>query len=319
MSISSLIEPLTFTVSLSSSVHSMAKKLSQMQFNFEKVQQVYHNILAVHAVDFYLQCMGLETDLTQSDSYDIVMNTFTDVADIEVKNYGKLECRPVLLNAEVCYVPPDVWSDRIGYFLVHLNESLEEATIIGFTPTVAEKKGILPISELQTLAEFPKYISGINGLQNTIKSLEKKAVNLSNWFQNIFDNDWQPLEIFGMPSGDLVPVLRNLEDSSLERIKLIDLGIQVNCQSLVILVGIKPEADNKIGIRVQLRPCQGEDYLPHNTRLALLSSSGEKKQEVEARNQDNYIQLKRWKSKPGTKFSIQITLNDLSITEDFIV
>lgn len=319
MGISSMIEALTFRVPLSLSAHQIAQQLSEAQFTSEKVQQVYHNVLAVHAVNFYLQCMGLDTDLQESDSHDKVMSTFTDVADLEVKDYGKLECRPVLSDAEICYVPADVWSDRIGYIVVHLNESLQQAIILGFAATVAEKKGILYINKLQTLADFPEYISQINPIKRLINSVEKRVVNLSNWLQNIFEPDWQPLEALGIRFNDLSPVLRNSEDSSMERIKLLDLGVQIKHQSLVLLVGLKPEDDNKVGIRVQLRPSLGEDYLPPNINLALLSSSGETKQEVESTTEDNYIQLKRWKSKSGTKFTIKITLNDLSLTEDFLV
>lgn len=319
MGISSMIEALTFRVPLSLEAHQIAQQLSEAQFTPGKVQQVYHNVLAVHAVNFYVQCMGLDTDLQESDSHDKVMSTFTDVADLEVKDYGKLECRPVLSDAEVCYVPADVWSDRIGYIVVHLNESLQQATILGFAATVAEKKGILYINKLQTLADFPEYISQINPIKRLIDSVEKRVVNLSNWLQNIFEADWQPIEALGIRFNDLSPVLRNFEDSSMERIKLLDLGVQIKHQSLVLLVGLKPEDDNKVGIRVQLRPSLGEDYLPPNINLALLSSSGETKQEVESITGDNYIQLKRWKSKPGTKFTIKITLNDLSLTEDFLV
>lgn len=276
MEISSMIKSFTFTVPISLEAHRIAQQLSQAQFTFDKAQQVYHNILAVHAVNFYLRCMGLDIDFAQSDSHDKVMLAFTDVADLEVKNYGKLECRPVLSDAEVCYVPPDVWSDRIGYIVVHLNESLQQATIIGFAATVAEKKGILPISELQTLAEFPEYISQINPLKRLINSAEKTVVNLSNWLHNIFDIDWQALEILGIKSDGLVPILRDFEDNSMQRIKLIDLGVQIRCQSLALLVGLKPEVDNKVGIRVQLRPSLGENNLPPNVKLTLLSSSGEK-------------------------------------------
>lgn len=87
--LSSIIDEFTFTVPISLSAHRIAQQFSQTQFTFEKAQKVYHNTLAVYAVDFYLRCMGLDTDLAGSDSHDKVMLTFTDVADLEVKNTGK--------------------------------------------------------------------------------------------------------------------------------------------------------------------------------------------------------------------------------------
>ncbi len=276
------------------------------------------NFASRKGVDFYLHCIELETDFNQSDSHDIVMQTFTDVADLEVKNYGKLECRPVLSNTEVCQVPPEVWSDRIGYLVVHLNESLKQAKIIGFAPTVVENEGILSLSKLRALAEFSEYLSQIHQLKRLSNSVKKTVVNLSHWLQNIFEPDWQSFEaLFGIKTCNLSPLREDLDDSSMKRIKLIDLGVKIKHQSLALLVGLKPETD-KIGIRVQLRPTIEETNLPSNLKLTLLSSSGETIQEVHSRPQDDYIQLKRWRSKPGTRFSLQVTLNDLSLTEDFL-
>ncbi|NEN98401.1 MAG: DUF1822 family protein, partial [Moorea sp. SIO3I7] len=176
--LSQLTESLTFTVPLSGEAHRIAKKFCKRQLTLQKAKQVYHNTLAVHAVDFYLGCLGWETNLNQSDSYDPVMQAFTDVADLEVKNHGKLECRALLSEAEVCHVPADVWEDRIGYVVVHLNESLTQATILGFTPSVADNKGNLPVSELRSLTEFPEYLTS------------KKIVNLSQWLQGTFEAGW---------------------------------------------------------------------------------------------------------------------------------
>lgn len=99
------MEPLTFSVSLALSARSKAKQFGSEQSNPQKATQVYYNTLAVYAVNFYLQCLGFETDLDNSDSWNQLMRSLMDVADLEVKNYCKLECRPVLASA-VCYVPP---------------------------------------------------------------------------------------------------------------------------------------------------------------------------------------------------------------------
>jgi hypothetical protein len=94
------------------------------------------------------------------------------------------------------------------------------------------------------------------------------------------------------------------------------LGVQLGNKSLVILIALTPYADDKVGIKVQVHPSEGEKHLPSHVRLALLES-GEIRQEVQSRNRDKFIQLKRFKSVPGTSFSVQVALGDVSLTEDF--
>ena len=77
--------PLTFTVLLSLTAHSKAKEFGRHQSNLQKAQQVYHNTLAVYAVNYYLRCLEFETNLEASDSYNLVMQTLMDIADLEVK------------------------------------------------------------------------------------------------------------------------------------------------------------------------------------------------------------------------------------------
>ena len=151
------LEPLTFTVLLSLSAHLKAKEFSYHQSNLQKAQQVYHNTLAVYAVNYYLHCLEFETNLEASDSYNPIMRTLMDVADLEVKNYGKLECRPVLVDSQVCHFPVEVWSERIGYVAVQLNESLSRATLLGFFKRARTEE--LPLSKLQPLEDLTSYLS----------------------------------------------------------------------------------------------------------------------------------------------------------------
>jgi len=54
-----------------------------------------------------------------------------DVADVEIPNLGKLECRPVLPETQVVHIPPEVWSDRLAMWL--LEDHRFSATLLGFT------------------------------------------------------------------------------------------------------------------------------------------------------------------------------------------
>ncbi|GAA6623006.1 hypothetical protein NUACC26_088310 [Scytonema sp. NUACC26] len=175
----------SFPVILSFEAHSLAQENSKQHQHLEKAKQVYLNTLAIYAVEFYFQIMAIETDYDKSDSYNLLTRKLRDIADLYVKNLGKFECCPVLPYADILKVHPDAWDNRTGYIAVQLNQSLKEAKLIGFTPEVASKKGIVPLSELRSMEEFTKYLS------------QKQDVDLEKWLKNIsnvFTNGWQAIE-----------------------------------------------------------------------------------------------------------------------------
>lgn len=311
---SNLSESLTFIVALSSSAHCLAEEFRRHQTNPQKAKHVYLNTLAVSAVKFYLRCMEIETDWEASQSWNPVMQTLMDVADLEVIGLGKLECRPVLPGTQVLQIPPEVWSDRIGYVAVQLDQSLQEATLLGFTRTAGS--GELPLSQLRSLEDLLEHLSHFRQPVPV-----ETRVNLSQWFQNLFEAGWQSLKaLLGSDQDSLALGLRSTSqlNDSVKGAKLFDLGLQLGSQSVALLVAISPEADQKVGIVVQLHP-MGGDYLPPNINLALRSESGVTLQDVQSRSQDNYIQLKRFRGLPGECFNIQVAFRDASVTEIFVI
>jgi len=301
------LEPLTFKVPLSLEAHGRAQQFQRHQSHPRKAKQVYLNTLAVYAVDFYLQCLGFETDLEQSDSYEVIMQTLMDVADLEVKNYGKIECRPVLPGADSVYFPAEAWYERIGYIAVDLDESLREATLLGFADKVETEK--LPLKQLRSLEDLPEYLNQFR---------QTRQVNLSQWFEDIFEMGWQALEELMSPKpGNLA--FRGTWQPKVKGAKLIDLGVQLGNQPVALLMALTTEEEEKVGICVQVHPAGSDTYLPPNFRLTLLSQSGETLQEVPSRSFDNFIQLPRFKCDSGEQFSIKVALDDLSITENFVV
>jgi hypothetical protein len=155
------------------------------------------------------------------------------------------------------------------------------------------------------------------------KPSQSLANNLSQWFDSIFEAGWQSLDtLFSPQQTNLAVQFRSdtgLNQARIKGAKLIDLGMQLGEQGIVLLVGLTPEDDDRVSIRVQLHPMPGDTYVPPNLRLVLLSQSGSILQEVTARSHDHYIQLKRFKSPSGKSFSIQVTLGDVSIKEDFVL
>ena len=312
-------DTLTFTLPLGSNAHALAKLFWRQQSDSKKAKQVYLNTLAVYAVNFYLNCMGIKTNSEASYSRNSIRQILADVADLEIPNLGCLECRPVLPKTQVIEIPPEAWSDRIGYVAVQLDESLRMATLLGFSPTAGT--GELSISELLPLEDLLTYLTAKTS-QSKIGNLTSK-IQLSQWLENMFEAGWQSIEtILGSEQQNLAFSLRsnfNSLESSIKRAKLIDLGLQLGNQSLALLVAITPEPEEKVGILVQVHPMEGENYLPPNLKLSMHSESGEILQEVESRSVDNYIQLKRFRGLPGESFGIKLTFGEASVTENFVI
>ncbi len=163
----------------------------------------------------------------------------------------------------------------------------------------------------------------IQNLQDkTMINTDKLVNNLSLWFENIFNEGWQSIDDLLSLTDRRAFQFRSdsvLNEISVKGAKLIDLGIQLENKSVVLLIGLSPQIDNKVGIRVQLYPAFGETYLPASLQLTLLSESGKTLQSVESRSYDNYIQLKRFKLALGKFFSIQLALKDVKFKENFVL
>ena len=304
------LSDLTFNVPLGVKAHYLAQQFCRNQSG-AKAKQVYLNTLAVSAVNFYLQCMGIETDWEGSLSYSPVFQSLMDVADIEIPKLGKLECRPILPQTNILTIPPETWSERIGYVAVRLDSKLEQATLLGFTKTAPASD--VPVNQLHSLADFLEYLHQIKQQPATTR------VNFTEWFERIFTESWQTVEALLATRENLALGFRNtgLGEASVKRAKLIDLGLQLANQSVALLVAIAPDIDHQVTVLVQLHPTN-VDYLPPNIKLILLSDNSTL-QEVESRSGDNYIQLKRFRVNPGECFDIQVAFGNVIVTESFTI
>ena len=140
-----------FTIPLIARVN--AEKFRQNQSSSFKAKQVYLNTLAVSTVNLYLNTLGWATNLKNSDSWNPLLQTMMDIADLDIPNYGKIECRSVLPDEHCITVPSEVGFQRIAYVGVEFNTLLTEAKLLGFVPKVNSTK--LDFAELRSLAQLP--------------------------------------------------------------------------------------------------------------------------------------------------------------------
>ena len=334
-----------------------AEQFASQQPHPQQHRIVRLNTLAVLAVHDYLELMAIETELQESDSWNPVVRLCEDVADLMVRGLGKLECRPLLPDSgtrSIYHLPPEVWEERIGYVVVEIDTDRNRATLLGFTPVTVN--GELLLTELQPLTNLLEHLESLTQpqvnlsqwLNNNIfatgwqeieaffplepeptSSPEENQLqpNLGQWLEQIMDagrNIWADLfgsERLQLQSAgafrSLTRVNNLLPECELMRAKLIDLGVQLGSQNVVLLLALTQESEQKLRLTVQMYPVAEEEYLPANLKLALLSESGEILQEVTARTQDRGMQLKPFKVPQDTNFKLQITLGDFSLTETF--
>jgi hypothetical protein len=145
----------------------------------------------------------------------------------------------------------------------------------------------------------------------TIPDLTK----LTQWLQDTAITGWSTIENLIDPELNLALSTRNAEREHM-RGKLIDIGLEMDRVTMTLLISVREE-EEKLKTKIQLYPTNAEQYLPPAVQLNLLSKKGTALQSVQARERDNFIQLKPFKGKTGTRFSLEITLDNAKITENF--
>lgn len=154
--------------------------------------------------------------------------------------------------------------------------------------------------------------------ERTLDVFQETRTKLSRWLQGMVDEGWQTLDALINSEANLALATRSMFlGTGTKAGKLINLGMQLGSQTVAMLITVTQEAEEKIGISLQVYPTEGESYLPPDLKLTLLSKAGKILQEVRSRPLDSYIQLKSFKGEPGKRFSIEISLGDASVKEEF--
>ena len=309
---------------ITSEVRAIAHNFAAQQATKQKAEQVLYNTLAVLTVKSYLEMLGIATDLPRSDSWNPIMRTCGDVADLNISNLGKLECRPLKSSDTSCYIPMEVWDLRLGYVAVKIDDSFKKAELLGFASQVATEE--LAIAHFKPIETLIDHIHDVRAL-----TANSAVVNLKQWLNNIFTSGWLAVENLLNPEQLTTAWgFRNAElssekssdsediNNSIQRAKLIDLGIQLGDRQVVLLVEITPEESGSIAVTLQVHPSPSSNmvYLPETLTLKVIESSGSVFMQAQARSQDNFIQL-QFSGQPQERFTVQIILGNVKLTEPF--
>jgi hypothetical protein len=139
-------------------------------------------------------------------------------------------------------------------------------------------------------------------------------VQLRQWFQNLLEVGWYPVEDVALQFRANVEA----SDSEVSCVKRIDWNAQTTDRSVLLVIRLNQEVDEQLKVLVQVFP----DYnvvVPPNLTLSLCSETGDILQSVQARSQDNYIQLRPFRCTVGSHFSLQVVLGVDCFSENFVV
>ncbi|WP_299488231.1 DUF1822 family protein [Acaryochloris sp. IP29b_bin.137] len=305
-----------------------AQKFGQQQTTPDKARQVYFNTLAVWVVKDYLSLMEIPFCLEASDCWNPIIRLCSDVADLMIPDIGRLECRPVLSATSPCVLPPDVWSDRIGYIVILIEDNHRKAQILGFTPTAT--RGHLPIDQLQPLESLLAHISEFMPSADTEGPLSSLCTDLGQWLNGVFDKSWQvvdhllppamPEPSFQFRSAATTSTL-DLYDNAIcvKRAKLVQFKADKTEIPLVLIMNLlQTEADEQRMLCVQLRPAGDHPSLPENLILRVLDHQRNTFLEAQSRSADNYLQLE-FSGRTGEQFHVDLEQCNQSISEMFVI
>ncbi|MGL5877424.1 MAG: DUF1822 family protein [Xenococcaceae cyanobacterium] len=326
----------TIDIPLSISAHLHAEQFCGNQANPDKAKQIYLNTLAVYAVSVYLKSLGFQPELDRSSSWNIFSQTLMNTADLLVKNLGKLECRPVLPDAESVYVPEEVWTQRVGFIAVRLDESLKKATLLGFIPQVGATN--FPCKQLRSILELPKYLSDLERPHLVTDTL------LGQWLHGLFEEGWQLVEqLYPTPlafnfrgSSQLQDMQHSIKDvlkgsaseatqipvkeaGEISRVKLLNLnsGQQIEQVGLVVKILAKSDGEIDISVSVKVYPADGQTKLPQGLQISVLDEREVPVMQAQVNNTET-VEFK-FSGEPGEYFCVRLTWRGISKTETFVI
>ncbi|MGA7934298.1 MAG: DUF1822 family protein [Kovacikia sp.] len=314
----------TARVFLGQSAHRQADELCQQHTDGQKAEQIYLNTLAAYAVNHYLQCLGFETDWQASDSQNWVMQACMNVSDLMVKSVGQLECRSLFSNETHVYIPEEVWSDRVCYIAVMLDDELNQAEILGFVEQVNATK--VSLEELRPIDELPAYLHQIKVTHSSkttasLISTLPTLVRLGYWLQGEFDAAWKAIEdVFSSPPTALAwrqDNHFNEERKRASRIKLLDFGSQPGAEQIALMVEIARISAAEMDIEIQLCPTGNRTHLPEEMQVRLLNESDREIWQNRATTSEG-IRL-QFSGHPGERFKVELTVGNRQITETFVI
>ncbi len=314
-SIMATMQDTTFRQPITLRARQQAQQFAALHVNPAKVRQVYLNTLAVQAVASYLTYFGFPLELTAGDSWQPPLQALADVADLRVRGWGVLECRPVLPGATQLQIPPEVQGDRAGYVAVQFDRDLRTATLLGFG--LRPSQGVIALRDLRSLEELLDYLSQ-----------PLPVARLRTWLQGAITEGWQSLENLALPT--LEPAI-SFRSATLASVK----PTRVRCakvlhlsraeEQMALVVGITPPAQNgrvqtadeEFEISVDVCPLAASAHLPADLQIQVLDAVDTLVMHASA--QGSPAVSLEFTGEAEEVFQVRLQLGEVAVTETFTI
>ncbi len=303
------------TIPIDGRMIAKAEKISLQHRSTEKSRQSYLNTLAVLAVDFYCKCIDIETDIPKSSGLNNILNSLLDTAGLFIKHKGLLECLPVLPKQDECYIPPEVKEGCIGYMGVEINEVERKATILGFIKSVHSQR--LLLTSLQPLEDFLFYLHKLQQPSsiNVKLDIENTIVQLSKWFDGLFDLGWQS-ELAVAKSIAPINTINVTKRTEITGAKIIKM---TNLSEPVLLILHQLQVEDEVEIVLRVYPASESIFLIDGIKMTLLDIDNHPIPRLEnVSKSSNWLQL-RFKGNVGDKFGLKLSLDTEAVVEQFVI
>ena len=338
----------SFPISITNTARQEALRLAQ-ECPEARREQIYRNAIARFAVNHYLQCLGIETNLITTNFQIPLCRSLLDVTDIELPTLGRIECCPTVPGERQVRIPKETWDNRIAYLAVELDLEVGQAVLLGFINhldvNALEKK----CSEIVSLESF----RDIDELPDVLHDAKPIFIELKQWWSNLFEDDWFSLEellrsddmyltdiyhnqdihgfkqkiveFLGEPS--LQPACRSVKQKTVSGFKLISLslekvqpssskGLSHGMVALVLHANEGTEHDYEVLIDVVPGPRQ--EYLPPDLRLSLLGDNRSELLFACTQSKNRHLQLE-FSGDLDDSVTVQLSLGALNFEEKIVL
>ena len=215
--------------------------------------------------------------------------------------------------------------------LIEALESLDRRSLIEVTQF--QQRSVFDLSPMMREFVVNRLITQIGNnfsLANRHSLLSQKTIklgstdrtnHLSQWLENRFEPDWQPVETLFTVSGHSPARLRSAFSlrgaDVVKRFKQIQLGTD-RLLEIILVIAIS-QLESAFKICVQAQPSLQHQTLPERLELSLIDPNDAVLATITAQAEDNFIQLPYFRGAKSEKFTIGISLDSATYREKFLI
>ncbi len=286
----------------------------------------YYIAVQINEQENYLTIQGYTTyeELTEYGNYDAIDETYslplTNLTEDLTSMYISLELypyhRPQLKNEYI------LDSDKLPEIVSQLKSTT--MTLPRLEIPFTDWGAIIDNPETRYFFSEDKYNQ--NNKEESIVNNDKvikdnQGVKLLQWLEDAVTSGWQTLDsLINQEQLNLAyNYRRSNSDNSVEAVKLVEIPTNTGMQTLALVIHLEKTPEGKFTLKIQLNSTAEKSTLPSQLKLQMVSYSQKIIQEVEARDNDNSIQLKQFTTRSGQKFLINIVQEKFTWVEQFSV